>query len=534
MTILQAHRGVSTEYPENTMPAFLAAAEQGYGAIELDVGVTKDGVFVLIHDDTINRTARNRDGSPIEKPLALCDLTYEETLQYDFGIWFHKKFAGTPLPLLKDVLDMAQKAGIQLKIDNKYRSMSPEHQQALYKLLEPYEDTAALTSKDLESITMARKHFPNMQLHYGGALDEELLQTLSRIVPREQLTLWLPYNNARTSYVTVPFVSPERAAQAKRYGKLGIWNLCEYEELEEMMALGADVVETNGQVKPVRNQGVLADMHTHSRNSHDASFPVMEICQAEMAAGVTIMAVTDHCDTLQCEDDPNHDIYTNILASCEEAKQTDALVGSGCRVLTGVELGEAFWAPAQSAKVLHQTNYDVVIGAVHAVKCDAVAGRTGMKLNYSQLDFATLAPELMDNLLTRYFEDVMVMLETTDFDILAHLTCPVGYPLRRHGILVEVTKYEPQIRVILETIIRKGIALEVGCGSFLSTGRFHPHQWIIELYRKMGGYLITLSSDAHSPKGAASGFPEAVEFLKKTGFRNIFYYEGRRSYQCTL
>ena len=500
----------------------------------MDIGVTKDDQFVLIHDDTINRTARHKDGSPITEPIRLIDLTYEETLQYDFGIWFHKKFAGTPLPLLKDVLEMAQKAGIQLKIDNKYRAMSEAHQQALFAMLAPYEDTAALTSKDLESVALARKHFPNMQLHYGGALTEELLETLATMVPKEQLTLWLPYNNARTSYVTVPFVSPERAAQAKRYGKLGIWNLCEYTELEEVIALGADVVETNGQVKPVKNQGILADMHTHSRNSHDASFPVLDICQAEIEAGVRIMAVTDHCDTLQCEEDPDHDIYTNILESCREAREVDALVGDRCRVLTGVELGEAFWVPVQSRKVLNLTNYDVVIGAVHAVKCDAIAGRTGMAQNYSQLDFANLAPELMDNLLSRYFEDVMIMLETTDIDIMAHLTCPVGYSLSRHGILVEVTKFEPQIRKILETIIRKGIALEVGCGSFLKTGRFHPHQWIIELYRKMGGYLITLSSDAHSPKGAASGFPEAVAYLKSLGFRNVFYYEGRRSYQCTL
>ena len=45
--IFQAHKGVSTEYPENTMPAFIAAVEQGYKIIELDVSVTKDGKFVL-------------------------------------------------------------------------------------------------------------------------------------------------------------------------------------------------------------------------------------------------------------------------------------------------------------------------------------------------------------------------------------------------------------------------------------------------------------------------------------------------------
>ena len=62
-SMLDAHRGVYSEYPENTMPAFKAAAEQGYEVIELDPAVTKDGVIVFVHDSTINRTGRRQDGS---------------------------------------------------------------------------------------------------------------------------------------------------------------------------------------------------------------------------------------------------------------------------------------------------------------------------------------------------------------------------------------------------------------------------------------------------------------------------------------
>ena len=51
--LYQAHRGVQKEYPENTMAAIRAAKEQGYDIIEIDPAVTKDGVIVLMHDDTI-------------------------------------------------------------------------------------------------------------------------------------------------------------------------------------------------------------------------------------------------------------------------------------------------------------------------------------------------------------------------------------------------------------------------------------------------------------------------------------------------
>ena len=60
--LYQAHKGVSSENPENTMPAFEAAVRQGYNIIELDVSITKDQQFVILHDKTINKTARHPKG----------------------------------------------------------------------------------------------------------------------------------------------------------------------------------------------------------------------------------------------------------------------------------------------------------------------------------------------------------------------------------------------------------------------------------------------------------------------------------------
>ena len=67
--LFEAHRGVGTENPENTLRSLKAACVQGYDAIEVDPDVTSDGVPVLMHDNTINRTARNKDGSVIEKQI---------------------------------------------------------------------------------------------------------------------------------------------------------------------------------------------------------------------------------------------------------------------------------------------------------------------------------------------------------------------------------------------------------------------------------------------------------------------------------
>ena len=53
---LTAHRGLSSIAPENTSPALIEAGKAGYYAAEFDIVPTADGVWVLIHDDTVDRT----------------------------------------------------------------------------------------------------------------------------------------------------------------------------------------------------------------------------------------------------------------------------------------------------------------------------------------------------------------------------------------------------------------------------------------------------------------------------------------------
>jgi len=178
--------------------------------------------------------------------------------------------------------------------------------------------------------------------------------------------------------------------------------------------------------------------------------------------------------------------------------------------------------------------FDVVVGSVHAVRLPSLAGKRGLQMCYSQIDFQHFSEAEMEELLNLYFDDVLTMVETMDIDIMAHLTSPIGYPRRRLGKWIDVHPYAEKIDRILRAIIRKGIAMEVNTHSFMNDGALSPEPWIIARYRELGGYLITLGSDAHAPQGAAAGFRPTAQLLKELGFRCIFYYEGRRSYPCTL
>lgn len=80
MPRILAHRGDSARFPENTLPAFLSAAELGVDVIETDVHLTSDGQIIIWHDDTLDRET---DGSgPVE------DHTLKELLTLDAGYHF--------------------------------------------------------------------------------------------------------------------------------------------------------------------------------------------------------------------------------------------------------------------------------------------------------------------------------------------------------------------------------------------------------------------------------------------------------------
>ena len=84
---LQGHRGARGTAPENTLPGFAAALSVGVATLELDTGVTRDGVVVIHHDRRLNPDiARGPDGRWIDPPAPLLrELDYKALQRYDVG-----------------------------------------------------------------------------------------------------------------------------------------------------------------------------------------------------------------------------------------------------------------------------------------------------------------------------------------------------------------------------------------------------------------------------------------------------------------
>ena len=110
MTFLNiAHRGSSGTHPENTLTAFLAAADEGAQMCELDVQATRDGAVVVMHDETVDRTT---DGHG-----AVAQLTLAEIRHLDAGAKFDAKFSGERVPTLDEVMKaVSGKLGLNIEI----------------------------------------------------------------------------------------------------------------------------------------------------------------------------------------------------------------------------------------------------------------------------------------------------------------------------------------------------------------------------------------------------------------------------------
>ncbi len=95
--LVVAHRGASHDAPENTLPAFRLAWEQGADAIEGDFFLTKDGHIVCTHDRMTGRL------NPGKVKLQVADSTLAELQALDVGSWKGETWRGERMPTLAEV-----------------------------------------------------------------------------------------------------------------------------------------------------------------------------------------------------------------------------------------------------------------------------------------------------------------------------------------------------------------------------------------------------------------------------------------------
>jgi glycerophosphoryl diester phosphodiesterase len=128
--LVHGHRGARAMRPENTIPAFQYAISIGADVLELDMGVTRDGVVVVSHDPYLEPPVCS--GPNGESKTAIHTLTLAQIREWDCGKVRNPLFAkqtpipGTHMPTLDEVFDLAPGNQVRFNIETKIFADHPE------------------------------------------------------------------------------------------------------------------------------------------------------------------------------------------------------------------------------------------------------------------------------------------------------------------------------------------------------------------------------------------------------------------------
>lgn len=259
---------------------------------------------------------------------------------------------------------------------------------------------------------------------------------------------------------------------------------------------------------------IKTDTHIHSIHSSDAISTMEEIAQVAMQKKLATICLTDHIDV----DYPNsidfnrldpHDYLRNI----KEVQERYASL----RILTGLEIGLQPHLQESTDQIVKRFDPDFVIGSIHCVFAEEISHH-GLFKERNKIQ----AYE-------RYFEAMLQSIQIiNNYDSLGHLDFVERY-YHSPDKLLYYADHREIIDEVLKHIIANDKAIELNTSGFrYKLGQAHPSNEILIRYRELGGYLITIGSDAHRAIDVGADFNLAEDILHMCGFKEYYYYEKRK------
>jgi histidinol-phosphatase (PHP family) len=263
---------------------------------------------------------------------------------------------------------------------------------------------------------------------------------------------------------------------------------------------------------------VRVDLHSHTAFSMDAEHPLTEMLAAAAAAGIGVFAVTDHCEMNEWE---NGGFSRDIPASFSAVSAAKG--EAPLKLLAGVELGQPLQNLPAAEQLLREYAFDFVLGSLHNN-----AGRQ----DFYFYDFLRCTDAEIHRLFSEYYEQLYAMACWNGFDSLAHLTYPYRYlhALReKREFMLDPAGFDEAADAVLRKLIENGKALEYNTST---TTRSEADRALntryFRRYRELGGELVTIGSDAHTPDRVGFGIADGLRELVSLGYTHICCYEKRK------
>jgi len=259
---------------------------------------------------------------------------------------------------------------------------------------------------------------------------------------------------------------------------------------------------------------MLNDFHVHTNFSGDCQvMPSLQIEKA-ISLGMKRICITDHHDYDVISDCDYILDFSSYLPAMEKLRSQ---YQGQIEVEIGVELGLQNHIKDYLQTIPEKYPYDFIIGSNHFIdKLDPY---------YPSYFYGRLEKDVYRH----FFEVSLKRIQSMDcFDCLGHLDYIVRYGPNQNREYV-ITDYLDYIDSILKILIKKGKALECNTGGFrYGLGQPNPSTDILCRYKELGGELLTIGSDAHSPDYVGYEFLRASDLLKTCGFRYYTVYHQRK------
>ncbi len=255
----------------------------------------------------------------------------------------------------------------------------------------------------------------------------------------------------------------------------------------------------------------MYDFHMHSRVSFDGHASGLAMAQAAKAAGVRELCFTDHLDY-----DPLGKMGCLAFDTAEYNREYDTLEVPGITIRRGMEFCMTGDNAEQFQKDLQRRPFDFVLGSIHFVDDldvyfeDWWRGKTVFQSE------------------RRFLEETLVCAELHDaFDVLAHLTYIAKTRCHPAPRPVPFAQHREVIDEILKVLVRKNKGLELNTSGVDRCGDFLPTVDIFRRFRELGGQIVTIGSDAHTPDRAGQYAFQACAILKDI-FGHVCTFENRQ------
>ena len=225
-----AHRGLSGIERENTCPAFVAAGNRSYFGIETDVHVTRDGKFVIIHDETITRVSLGESNLNVE------ECTFDEIKSVELPDLDGSRFRrDIKIPLLCDYISICKKYGkiCVLELKNRFKKEDIERMVEEIKNLD-YLENVIFISFSYENCVDLRALLPcaKIQLLTMEVISDKLIDLL--IAHKLDLDIYYPR------------ISGEWIEKLHESGiMVNVWTCDSKEDAERLVSMGVDFITSN-------------------------------------------------------------------------------------------------------------------------------------------------------------------------------------------------------------------------------------------------------------------------------------------------